>query len=387
MISAARHFEEIPIDFFRVQMDRSNISRVIKFVILVLSCCLSFLIRQFANVVNEPLIHEFDPHFNWSRAQFIDQHGLYEFLGWFDNILSHHRGRPVGETSYPGVLMATVIVKLCLECFHIVVPLIDICIFMGPSSWVLSTLFASLFGQLLEDSPIGVVWAIMTSFVPGMISRSVRGAYDCECLSLFVLVLCLYGFARALTTGSILWSTAARFVYGYMALTWGGYAFVSNCIPLFAAGLVAIERYSWCLHIAYSVWAVVGTLLTSSVPFIGDKTVTKPEHFAMIGFFVTIQIWGLFLVLYRALARPSYHTVIVSSILVLPVFLVLYLAVRMSTGLLGAFSGRLIQMVDPTYASKKIPIIASLQSMRQPSGRSTSPSALCSSSSSQWDAT
>jgi dolichyl-diphosphooligosaccharide--protein glycosyltransferase len=219
MISAPRQFGGIVIDFFSVQMDWSNAPRVNNFVLVVLLCCLSFLIRQFANVINESLIHELDPHFNWQCAQYIDKHGLYKFLGWFDNISWYPQGRPVGETSYPGLMMATVIVKWCLERFHIAVPLVDICIFMGPSSSVLSTLLAFLFWPLLEDSRLGEVWAIMTSFVPGMILRIVGGAYDYECLSMFVLVLCLYSFAGALTTGNILWSTAAGFVYGYMTLT------------------------------------------------------------------------------------------------------------------------------------------------------------------------
>jgi dolichyl-diphosphooligosaccharide--protein glycosyltransferase len=44
----------------------------------------------------------------------------------------------------------------------------------------------------------------------------------------------------------------------------------------------------------------------------------------------------------------------------LPLFIIVVVTVGVSTGLLSGFSGRLLQMFDPTYASKKIPIIASV---------------------------
>jgi dolichyl-diphosphooligosaccharide--protein glycosyltransferase len=340
-------------------MAESTLTRTLSLIAVILSCLLSFLIRQFANVMYEPLIHEFDPHFNWRCTQYIYEHGVYEFMGWFDNISWYPQGRPVGETSYPGLMITSVLLKRLLDKLHVIVDLSDICIYMGPSSSVLSVLLAFIFGHLVDGSLLGVIWAGLTSFAPGMISRSVGGAYDYECLALFVIVLCFYTFARALKTGSILWATAAGFVYGYLSLVWGGYVFVSNCIPLFTAALVAIGQYSWRLHIAYSFWAVFGTILNSSIPFISEKVLTKPEHFALLGVFVVLQLWGLFTAIRRQLSGPSYSTVVVSSIMFLPLLLIC-IAVVISTGLLGGFSGRLLQMFDPSYASKKIPIIASV---------------------------
>lgn len=341
-------------------MAASTLSRIISFVAVLLSCILAFLIRQFANVINEPIIHEFDPHFNWRCTQYIDKHGLYEFLGWFDNISWYPQGRPVGETSYPGLMMTAAIAKWTLHKLHIIVDLVDICVYMGPTFSIFSVLIAFLFGQLVEGSNLGLVYAATTSFVPGMISRSMGGSYDYECIALFVIVLCLYTFVRGLKTGSILWSAISGIVYGYMALTWGGYVFVSNCIPLFTAALIGIGQYSWRLHITYSVWCVFGTLLTASIPFISDKVVKKPEHFPLLLVFFGIQGWGLFTWLHKTMSKRTFSTVVVCSIMLVPILLIVTVTVGVSTGLLGGFSGRLLQMFDPTYASKKIPIIASV---------------------------
>ena len=342
------------------EMAASTLSRIISFVVVLLSCILAFLIRQFANVINEPIIHEFDPHFNWRCTQYIDKHGLYEFLGWFDNISWYPQGRPVGETSYPGLMMTAAIAKWTLHKLHIIVDLVDICVYMGPTFSIFSVLIAFLFGQLVEGSNLGLVYAATTSFVPGMISRSMGGSYDYECIALFVIVLCLYTFVRGLKTGSILWSAISGIVYGYMALTWGGYVFVSNCIPLFTAALIGIGQYSWRLHITYSVWCVFGTLLTASIPFISDKVVKKPEHFPLLLVFFGIQGWGLFTWLHNTMSKRTFSTTVVCSIMLVPILLIVTVTVGVSTGLLGGFSGRLLQMFDPTYASKKIPIIASV---------------------------
>ena len=337
-----------------------SISQVLTLVILILACTFSFMIRQFATVINEPIIHEFDPQFNWRCAQYIDKHGFHDFFGWFDNASWYPQGRPVGETSYPGLMFTSVLVKWALDKLHIFIDLLQICVYIGPASSVGSVLVAFFFGKLIESTKLGLIYAVLTASVAGMVSRTMGGSYDYECVSLFIIVLCFFTFAKALKNGSLFWSLISGITYGYLALTWGGYVFVANCIPLYACALIALGQYSFRLHISYSLWAIVGTILTAGIPFISDKIVKKPEHFAMIGTFVVMQIWGFFSVLYKFVSKKSYTTILISSIMTLPLFLFAVVTIGMSTGLLGGFSGRLMQMFDPSYASKKIPIIASV---------------------------
>ncbi|OHS99384.1 Oligosaccharyl transferase STT3 subunit family protein [Tritrichomonas foetus] len=332
----------------------------LRFTIVFLSCILAFLIRLFSNLKAEPIIHEFDPHFNWRCTQYIDQHGLYEFLNWFDNISWYPQGRPVGETSYPGMMFTSAIIKWMLQKIQIHIDIIDICIYSGPVFAVLSTLLSFLYGQLIEDSSLGCLFAALASFIPGTISRSMAGSYDYECIALFILVLCLYTFTLALKNGSLFYSMISALAYGYMCLTWGGYVFISNCIPLYTVVLIVLGRYSWRLHITYSIWAVVGTLLSYEIPFIGDKILKKPEHFALLGVFIFIQVWGFFTLLYHQLSQPSYSSLVVCSIMIFPLFVLVFFTIGASTGLLGGFSGRLMQLFNPAYVTKTIPILASV---------------------------
>jgi dolichyl-diphosphooligosaccharide--protein glycosyltransferase len=193
-------------------MAGTNLGHFLRFTVVVLSCVLAFCIRLFSNVTSEPMIHEFDPHFNWRCAQYVDKHGLYEFFGWFDNISWYPQGRLVGETSYPGLMFTSVLAKWALRKLHIVIDLRDACIFTGPVFAVLSTLLAFLYGREIGGADLGVLAVAITSLIPGLISRSMAGAYDYECAS-------LYSFTKALSRGSILWATLSGFFYGCMAAT------------------------------------------------------------------------------------------------------------------------------------------------------------------------
>jgi dolichyl-diphosphooligosaccharide--protein glycosyltransferase len=79
-----------------------------------------------------------------------------------------------------------------LHKLRISVGLINICVFMGPTFSILSTILAFLFGKLIDGPSLGIVCAFLTSFAAGMIPRSVSGSFDYECISLALIMLCFY---------------------------------------------------------------------------------------------------------------------------------------------------------------------------------------------------
>eukprot|EP00984_Skeletonema_dohrnii_P028605 scaffold18659_cov96-Skeletonema_dohrnii-CCMP3373.AAC.1 len=50
-----------------------------------------------------PVIHEFDPYFNWRATQYLYENGYKKFFTWFDHKVWYPLGRPVGTTIYPGM--------------------------------------------------------------------------------------------------------------------------------------------------------------------------------------------------------------------------------------------------------------------------------------------
>ena len=88
-----------------------------KSIVFILFLCFLFslLIRIFPDSKREPIIHEFDPQFNFRITKFIEEKSLKEFFLWFDNNSWHQQGRFIGETSYPGLMITTIFIKKIVE--------------------------------------------------------------------------------------------------------------------------------------------------------------------------------------------------------------------------------------------------------------------------------
>lgn len=62
-----------------------------------------------------------------------------------------------------------------------------------------------------------------------------------------------------------MYSVSAALLYFYMVAAWGGYVFIINLIPLYVLFLIIVERTDIKIYIAYSVFYVMGTLLSMQV--------------------------------------------------------------------------------------------------------------------------
>lgn len=66
---------------------------------------------------------------------------------------------------------------------------------------------------------------------------------------------------QTLNTGSLMWATALVAGYGYMVLSWGGYSFVINLLPIYCLTAIVTGRLTSRLYVAFAPLVVVGTLL------------------------------------------------------------------------------------------------------------------------------
>ena len=62
-----------------------------------------------------------------------------------------------------------------------------------------------------------------------------------------------------------MYAVSAALLYFYMVAAWGGYVFIINLIPLYVLFLIIVERTTIKIYIAYSVFYVIGTLLSMQV--------------------------------------------------------------------------------------------------------------------------
>lgn len=236
------------------------------------------------------VIHEFDPHFNFRVSKFLAQNGAIELLNWFDDRAWYPLGRIVGTTVYPGLMAVAAFIYWFMEFIGIPVEIRHVCVFIAP----LFAAFSSLALFLLTKEVTGktttaLLAAMLLAVSPAYMSRSAAGSFDNEAVAIFLLTITFYLWVKTVHTGSMLWAAVTALSYFGMVVSWGGYVFIINVIPIHVLVLVLCGQYSSRVYIAYSTFYPLAILLSMQVPFVGFNAVLKGENAASHGMFALLQ--------------------------------------------------------------------------------------------------
>jgi len=288
------------------------------------------------------------------------ERGSYDFWNWFDGRSWYPLGRIVGGTVYPGIMYTAATMYHALHALGFNVDIRDVCVLTAPIFSGLTALAAYALTQSVADSSAGLLAAVFISIVPGYISRSVAGSYDNEGVAITALLVTFWLFVRAVQTGSLLASLLATLSYLYMVAAWGGYIFIINLVPLYVLVMLAAGRYSRRLYIAYNTFYVLGTLLSMQIRFVGFNAVQSSEHLGAFGVFGLINLYAAVGWVRSFTSERVFRAV--GRLLVLTALVIAGVAAFFGTvtGFIGPWTGRFYSLLDPTYASKNIPIIASV---------------------------
>ncbi|KAL4161155.1 hypothetical protein PRNP1_001710 [Phytophthora ramorum] len=283
-------------------------------VLLALICVLSFAIRLFPVVLWGSVIHEFDPQFNFRVTKFLSQHGVYEAPGLVRRPRLVPPGSHRGYHSIPWAHGGRRGVAV------------------GADAVIA---FADLHPRRLRvvtgNRATALLSAMLLSVSPAYISRSTAGSFDNEGIAIFLLIFTFYLWVKAVRTGAMLWAALAAVAYFAMAMSWGGYVFIINIIPIHVLALLLSGHYSAKVYVAYSTFYPLATLGAMQVPFIGFNAILKGESAGSHGVFGLLQVFAFMKWLSTQLPKDHFA--------------------RLLRACLSA---------DPTYASKYIPIIASV---------------------------
>ncbi|GAB0489980.1 hypothetical protein MMPV_001207 [Pyropia vietnamensis] len=333
---------------------------VLRSLILALICAVAFSTRLFSVLRYESIIHEFDPWFNFRATRVLVERGSYDFWNWFDGRSWYPLGRIVGGTVYPGIMYTAATMYHALHAFGFNVDIRDVCVLTAPFFSGLTALAAYALTQSVADTSAGLLAATFISIVPGYISRSVAGSYDNEGVAITALLVTFWLFVRAVKTGSLLASLAATLSYLYMVAAWGGYIFIINLVPVYVLVMLAAGRYSRRLYIAYNTFYVLGTLLSMQIRFVGFNAVQSSEHLGAFGVFGLINLYAAVGWVRSFTSERVFRAV--GRLLVVTALAIAGVAAFFGTvtGYIGPWTGRFYSLLDPTYASKNIPIIASV---------------------------
>ncbi|XP_042033210.1 dolichyl-diphosphooligosaccharide--protein glycosyltransferase subunit STT3A-like isoform X2 [Salvia splendens] len=348
---------------------RHAFGNVLSFAVLLLIGVMAFSIRLFSVIKYESVIHEFDPYFNYRVTQFLTKSGVYDFWNWFDDRTWYPLGRVIGGTVYPGLTLTAGTLWWILNSINIPLSVETVCVFTAPVFSAFASWATYLLTKEIKGAGAGLTAAALLAMVPSYISRSVAGSYDNEAVAIFALIFTFYLYIKTLNTGSLFYATLNAIAYFYMVCSWGGYTFIINLIPMHVLLCIVTGRYSPRLYIAYAPLVVLGTLLAALVPVVGFNAVMTSEHFASFLVFIIIHVVALVYYIKGILTPQMFKvavTLVVSVGMVLCVAVLAVLIALVASSPTKGWSGRSLSLLDPTYASKYIPIIASVSEHQPP---------------------
>ncbi|KAF8719176.1 hypothetical protein AX14_013140 [Amanita brunnescens Koide BX004] len=338
----------------------ANTAALIRIVALILISGAAIASRLFAVVNFESVIHEFDPWFNFRATKVLAKDGFYEFWNWFDPTAWYPLGRVVGGTVYPGLMATSGVIYNILHFLNLPVDIRNICVLLAPGFSAFTAWATYMFTKEMKDESAGLLAAALIGIVPGYISRSVAGSYDNEAIAIFLLMFTFFCWIKALKQGSALFGTIAAVFYFYMVAAWGGYAFITNMIPLHALVLILMGRFSNRLYVAYSSWYAIGTLASMQVPFVGFQPVRTSEHMAALGVFGLLQIVAFAQLVRSHISSRQFETLLFFSVIASGILGALAIVFLTYKGWIAPWTGRFYSLWDTGYAKKYIPIIASV---------------------------
>ncbi|GAA5897534.1 hypothetical protein JCM5296_001152 [Sporobolomyces johnsonii] len=349
----------------RLSPETSDTTRsFLRTVILFLIAGAAVASREFAVVRFESIIHEFDPWFNFRATRVLTQEGFYAFWNWFDPTAWYPLGRVVGGTLYPGLMVTSGLIWKALHTLSIPVDIREVCVQLAPAFSGLTALatyfFAKEVGKDGSRESTGLWAALFIAIAPGYISRSVAGSYDNEAIAIFILMMTFYLWIKTVKTGSVLWAGITALFYFYMVAAWGGYAFITNMLPLHVFVLLLMGRYTSRLYTAYSSFYAIGTLASMQVPFVGFLPLFTSEHMSSLGVFGLLQIVA-FVSLVKSLVPPRQFTILFRSALALGAALgVGALWFMTKSGKIAPWTGRFYSLWDTGYARVHLPLVSSV---------------------------
>jgi len=290
----------------------------------------SYRIRMSSIDEYGPVIHEFDPYFNFRATEYLYEHGSKKFFQWFDYMVWYPLGRPVGSTIYPGMQFTAVYIKRYLLNNW---SLNDVCCYIPAWFGAIASVLVGLLTYectIPENSSSSLLkWvadlvqgksdneasesscrskSIMLGFfsptmecaccamgmmgiVPAHLMRSVGGGYDNESIANTAMILTFYFWVRSLRNPQSAWMGAiAGLAYFYMVASWGGYIFVLNLIGVHAAALVPMGRFSPKVYLSYTLFYIIGTALAVQVPVVGWAPLKSLEQLGPCLVFLGYQI-------------------------------------------------------------------------------------------------
>lgn len=195
--------------------------------------------------------------------------------------------------------------------------------------------------------------------LPAHLMRSVAGGYDNESVAVTIICMTFWLWMRTLAVSSseskssplsaAVMGLLTGISYVYMVATWGAYTFVLNMIGVSAVLTAALGRFTPNLHIAYSVFYLVGTFGAIQFPIVGDQPYKNMEQLgpmAVFGIYQVLLVAGIFKT-QSGLNEAQYRTFLYGAFAASTLAVALVIALVLPSGWIGPMSSRIRSLFIP----------------------------------------
>ena len=112
--------------------------------------------------------------------------------------------------------------------------------------------------------------------------------------------------------------------------------------------------------LAYSVFYVLGTILSMQIPFVGFQPIRTSEHMAAAGTFALLQAYAFLNYLRTKLSKTQFQKFFIFAVIVVAAVVFAAVVGLTYAGYVAPWSGRFYSLWDTGYAKIHIPIITSV---------------------------
>ncbi|MFV2013918.1 MAG: STT3 domain-containing protein, partial [Candidatus Heimdallarchaeota archaeon] len=343
----ADHFQEY--DFSR-QAIAHNISLTIILIVAV-------IIRLFPLLKGwDPQIKAFDPWMQLRAANYILDHGTVEFLLWYDEESWYPYGRAVGQSLYPAVPLAIVLVYKFLTFIGFNVT-VEFAAYLVPVIFgSLGVLYSYLMGKELISPRAGLITALIMAVIPAYVSRTIAGFVDNESLGVLFTVMTFYYFIHSLRRDSNSSAILAGLSLALLGSSWGAFRFAYDLLPIYALVIVITGNFSIRFLRTYTTTIGISTLIMLFVPRIGGSFLLDVEGVAPIGMIIFLIMFGLLQDYSKNLNEDEFKRMVITGVFVIFILLGGIFALLIFLGGINLIGEKFLSVLLPT-SRNQVPLI------------------------------
>ncbi len=345
----------------RYEFAKEHINReaVLLYTSLVIVFLMALIIRMLPLLSHEVILKANDPFSQLLSAQFIIDHGLFEFFKWVDTQSWWPWGRAWGASQNIGTALSAVIPYLILRALGFDVPL-ELIAFMMPAILGALTVLAMYgLGKELANRRVGLLAAFFLSISPGHIQRTMAGFYDNEAIGVLLMALTFYFFVRALKKDSTIQAILAGVSLAALFASWGAAAYVMDVLAIFAVAMLVFRKYSERLFVSYSMTILISLMLSILLPRLGTKHIMSTSTLVPLGVIFLLAIASFYQNFRHNITPMVRRYITMGSLAIGAAATVIALIYVLITGNLGPLQSKFVTTILP-FLRDNTPILKSV---------------------------